>query len=250
MVPSLPRVLSAALVLAAPLAEAKIVHYQGDFEIDLTPGSYEASENIRGFNELQCVKLESALCVDWSPFNDKFDDRPGQRNGQARPGNGRQGGSKKSGDYLPSGIKVDSHYFYLKDDSLFGSTSAEATVVFDGPILGLVFNPGTLGYTDGMMGLDMAYPDGLLAGSSILTGDSVQLFNPPGSQGPGKEGAHMALNVKNIFGVGGFDSLRVITAAGDDCCPTTVIPEPSTWAFFGGFSLLSLLTIWQRRRKA
>ncbi|MGF1448835.1 MAG: hypothetical protein ACFB20_05410 [Opitutales bacterium] len=210
----------APLALFPLSASAYITDMWGDIEFDTTPGSYESSDVMLAFDEKQHVTLQKHLKVDWE-VNPAYDGRHDNK--------------------IAKGTSVSSHYFYLKTDGFFSSESAEAYVEFDGPILGVILSKNKLNKSDDKVGLhNIDYPNGWLSGSSSWTGDALYVDDSG-------HGATLKMNVHRLFGVGGYDSMRVITYSKGKNTP---IPEASSLAYLGGFLGLVGFSVWRRRNRA
>ncbi len=216
------KILQLAPLALFPLsASAYIVDMWGDIEFDTTPGTYEADDVMLAFDEKQHVTLSKNLKVDWEAYpayDGKYDDK------------------------IAKGTTVSSHYFYLKADGWFGSEHAEAHVRFDGPILGVILSKNRLEKSDGKVGLhDIDYENGWLSGSSGWTGDDLYISD-------NGYGTDLTMNVHRLFGVGGYDSMRVITYSSGKG-KNTPIPEASSLMYLGGFLALMGVSVWRRRNR-
>ncbi|MGF1483840.1 MAG: hypothetical protein ACFBZ8_05700 [Opitutales bacterium] len=198
-------------------AMGTILEKSGQLQYDLTPGTYEVSGAILAFDEQQDFLLTEDLLVDQE---------------MAPAWDGLEDGKIAAGTY------VSSHYFYLKDDSYFGLTSASGSVTFDGLILGVIYQTPQVWASDAILGLDgVAYPEHGIGGSSTFWQDAAEMNTDP-------NGLTLNMHVNRYFGTGGYDALRVITLSNK----SVSLPEPSTWAFLGGFLALVGVSVWRKRR--
>ncbi len=131
-----------------------------------------------------------------------------------------------------SSFGLESHFIHFDKvgTTLLPPVSVMGTVMFDAPIVGVLFAAPLLNFTDGLFGA---------AGTTYPTGNPVRGTTPP-SDIFTVSGNLLTLNVDLVTIGRGIDQLRVLTL------PTTVVPVPAALPLF--LSALGFLGLLGHRR--
>lgn len=212
--------LAATVLLAGASAQGAIVSGSGAVSVisaptSVAPGALESNTTVYAFNEKQGLVLTSALAVDFIP--PLF----------------------ASAGTIASGQKVDSHFVHFDRAGATGTNTLSGSVTFDGIILGLIFDNGSLDGTDGLLGsASTTYPASGNPGRRFDFGPeaSTDIFTISGGQ--------LTFNFTSVTSGINIDQMRIVTAT-----PAAPIPEPGSLVL-AGLALLSLAGMRSRRKQS